>query len=216
MAAMPPNQASAGPPGAESIEELFAALESPLLRYALRLVGERSLAEDIVQESFMRLHAQFDEVREPGHWLYRTVHNLALNQRRRSSKIVPLEQPDNDGPTPEMPDPQPLPDEQIARLARGARRGAAAAQQRHQPLRLGRPRAAARRQPVPLGRPTRRFHFWPCASRAESRSRSLPPIRCTMWAVSAPGTSRPITTACIAGGWSASCTATSWIRRWWP
>ena len=40
---MSPDQASAGPPGAESIEELFAALESPLLGYALRLVGERGV-----------------------------------------------------------------------------------------------------------------------------------------------------------------------------
>lgn len=116
MALMPPDQASAGPPGAESIEELFAALESPLLGYALRLVGERSLAEDIVQDSFMRLHAQFEEVREPRRWLYRTVHNLALNQRRRAGRQVPLEQPGLEGTPVETPDPLPLPDEQIARL----------------------------------------------------------------------------------------------------
>jgi RNA polymerase sigma factor (sigma-70 family) len=117
MAVMPPDQASAGPPGAESIEELFAALESALLNYAFRLVGERTLAEDIVQDSFMRLHAQFDEVREPRRWLYRTAHNLALNHRRRANKIVPLELPSHEtGILPETPDPQPLPDEQIARL----------------------------------------------------------------------------------------------------
>ena len=38
----------------------------------------------------MRLHAQFNEVREPRRWLYRTVHNLALNHRRQASKIVSL------------------------------------------------------------------------------------------------------------------------------
>lgn len=117
---MPPDQASAGPPGAEPIEQLFSALESPLLSYALRLVGERGLAEDVVQEAFMRLHAQFDEVREPRRWLYRTVHNLALNQRRDAEKVVPLELPStSDDPRPssfEIPDPQPLPDEQIVRL----------------------------------------------------------------------------------------------------
>jgi len=114
---MQPDQASAEPPGAESIEELFPALESPLLSYALRLLGERSLAEDIVQEAFMKLHAQFDEVRQPRRWLYRTVHNLALNQRRQSDKIVSLDlSPREDSPpSPEPSDPQPLPDEQIAR-----------------------------------------------------------------------------------------------------
>jgi RNA polymerase sigma-70 factor (ECF subfamily) len=117
MALMPPDQASAEPPEAESIEELFAALESPLLSYALRLLGERSLAEDIVQEAFMKLHAQFDEVRQPRRWLYRTVHNLALNQRRQSDKIVSLDLParEDTPPSAEPSDPQPLPDEQIAR-----------------------------------------------------------------------------------------------------
>ena len=43
----------------ESIEELFAALESPLLSYALRLLDGRAQAEDAVQEAFMKLHAQF-------------------------------------------------------------------------------------------------------------------------------------------------------------
>src|SRR5436309_15068142 len=75
----------------ETIEELFVALESPLLAYAMRLVGRLEVAEDIVQEAFMRLHAQFEDVREPKKWLYRTVHNLALNHRRDSGKIVSLE-----------------------------------------------------------------------------------------------------------------------------
>jgi RNA polymerase sigma factor (sigma-70 family) len=117
MALMPPKQTSAQPSGAETIEELFAALESPLLSYTLRLVGELGLAEDIVQEAFMRLHAQFDKVREPRRWLYRTAHNLALNQRRQTAKIVPLELSAQEGTSPsaETADPQPLPDEQIAR-----------------------------------------------------------------------------------------------------
>ncbi len=117
MALMPADQASAEPPGWEPIEELFAALESPLLSYALRLAGDAGVAEDIVQEAFMRLHAQFDEVREPRRWLYRTVHNLALNQRRQAGKTVPLGLPSEDGApgANDTTDPQPLPDEQIAR-----------------------------------------------------------------------------------------------------
>jgi RNA polymerase sigma factor (sigma-70 family) len=114
---MPPDQASAEPPGWETIEELFAALESPLLSYALRLAGDAAVAEDVVQDAFMKLHAQFDEVREPRRWLYRTVHNLALNHRRQAGKIVSLNLPGEDGApaTNDTADPQPLPDEQIAR-----------------------------------------------------------------------------------------------------
>src|SRR3954471_13296326 len=104
-------------PRIESIEELFSVLESPLLSYALRLLRERALAEDVVQEAFMKLHAQFKEVREPRRWLYRTVHNLALNQLRQSNKIVALEQPGegDTGQTLDTTDPEPLPDEQIVR-----------------------------------------------------------------------------------------------------
>jgi len=86
MAVMRPDQARSEPSACETIEELFAALESPLLSYALRLVGQLSVAEDMVQEAFMKLHAQFDQVNEPRRWLYRTVHNLSLNHRRDAAK----------------------------------------------------------------------------------------------------------------------------------
>src|ERR1022692_3033726 len=117
MALMSTEQASAEPPGWETIEELFAALESPLLSYALRLAGDAGAAEDIVQEAFMRLPHQFSEVREPRRWLYRTVHNLALNHRRQAGKIVHLIPLGDPGALPanDTADPQPLPDEQIAR-----------------------------------------------------------------------------------------------------
>lgn len=106
-----------GSPQPGAIEELFRSLESPLLSYALRLTGARSTAEDVVQEAFMKLHAQFDTVRDPQRWLYRTVHNLALNQRRTAWKFVALNPPSTDDrpDSHDTPDPLPLPDEQIAR-----------------------------------------------------------------------------------------------------
>ena len=118
MAVMPPDETSAEPPGWETIEELFAALESPLLGYALRYTGEFAPAEDVVQEAFMKLHAQFESVEKPRQWLYRTVHNLALNQRRAAGKTVSLAQAaDEENPAvADAADPAPLPDEQIIRL----------------------------------------------------------------------------------------------------
>jgi RNA polymerase sigma factor (sigma-70 family) len=109
----------AAPP--ESIEELFAALESPLLAYALRIFGQREPAEDVVQEAFMKLHAQFAEVREPRKWLFRTVHNLALNHRRAAQKVVAMPQfSGGDGDDAlsgaAVVDAEALPDEQIVRM----------------------------------------------------------------------------------------------------
>jgi RNA polymerase sigma-70 factor (ECF subfamily) len=111
------NETSAKTPGSETIEELFEALESPLLCYALRLSQDAAVAEDFVQEAFMKLHVTFGEVREPRRWLYRTVHNLAVNHCRDRQKLVPLHstQEDSPGEPRENSDPQPLPDEQIIR-----------------------------------------------------------------------------------------------------
>jgi RNA polymerase sigma-70 factor (ECF subfamily) len=122
MAVVRLDGAGAEDPPAETIEELFLALESPLLVYAQRLSGRFDLAEDMVQEAFVRLHSQFDQVRAPRSWLYRTVHNLALNSRRTTDRQVPMERPDEETGVDrvsfamELTDPQPLPDEQIARL----------------------------------------------------------------------------------------------------
>jgi RNA polymerase sigma factor (sigma-70 family) len=83
-------------PGAsapDSIEALFLALESPLLHHALRLLGALAPAEEVVQEAFMKLHQHFETVQEPRRWLYRTVHNLALNHHRHQQRhpTIPLQ-----------------------------------------------------------------------------------------------------------------------------
>lgn len=117
MSAARPETAEVETTRGEGIEDLFAALESPLLGYALRLVPSAAAAEDIVQEAFVRLHARFDEVRQPRSWLYRTVHNLAMNHQRQAARLVPLGgKPEEDAAAgPELVDLRPLPDEEIAR-----------------------------------------------------------------------------------------------------
>ena len=101
-----------------SIEEAFLTLEAPLLAYALRLLKEPAMAQDVVQEAFLRWHADFQSVRDPRRWLFRTVHNLALNQHRRDRKVIPLNPSPDDANAPDLDltDPLPLPDEQLARL----------------------------------------------------------------------------------------------------
>lgn len=120
---MQTDETSAESPKWETIEELFTVLEGPLLGYALRYTGDRGLAEDVVQDAFMKLHAQFESVEKPRQWLYRTVHNLALNQRRAANKTTSVDQPaanafESADPAPlaETRDPGLPPDEQIIRL----------------------------------------------------------------------------------------------------
>lgn len=118
MAVKLPEDPSASSPDWKTIEQVFTALESPLLIYARRLVGDLSVAEDIVQEAFMKLHTRFEQVKAHQPWLYRTVHNLAVDHQRRVSKLTPLDPPNADGESSNNNGPsdsQPLPDEQIAR-----------------------------------------------------------------------------------------------------
>src|SRR5262245_50536452 len=69
-------------PERPSLAALFEAEESNLLRFALALVRRRTVAEELVQETFLRLHQVFAEVENPRAWLYRSLRNLALNHLR--------------------------------------------------------------------------------------------------------------------------------------
>jgi len=71
------------------VVELYATMRVPLLSYAYQVVGSQGDAEDLVQVAFLRL---FDQLRrhEPiqnlRSWLYRVVHNLAIDSLRRQGK----------------------------------------------------------------------------------------------------------------------------------
>jgi len=113
-----PVSAGGGALRARSIEALFGALEAPLLRYARCLLSDDNVAEEIVQEAFVRLHGQSDGVRDPRNWLFRTVHNLALNHKRKTARMVPLEQDVCTGSMAitEPADGGPSPDEELMRI----------------------------------------------------------------------------------------------------
>lgn len=74
-------------------ETLVRVLERPAYSFALTLVHDGPLAEDIVQEAFARIWAS---PRTPSaepefrRWLYRTISNLAHDHRRRSERFARL------------------------------------------------------------------------------------------------------------------------------
>lgn len=78
-----------------SLATVFEAEESPLLRYAFGLVGRREVAEDLVQDAFLRLHQHWAEVQQPRAWLFRCVRNRAYNHlrdNRRETLTDPVSQ----------------------------------------------------------------------------------------------------------------------------
>lgn len=74
-----------------TLRQVFDAEESPLLRYAQGLVGQRETAEDLVQDAFLKLHAHWDEVVHPRAWLFRCVRNLALSHIRDHKRETPMD-----------------------------------------------------------------------------------------------------------------------------
>jgi len=96
---------STPPPGKPcSLRELFLAEEARLLRYGFGLVGRREIAEEIVQEAFLQLHAHWDQVRDPVPWLYRSVRNRSANHHRDTRREVLGDSPAEPAEGREAPD----------------------------------------------------------------------------------------------------------------
>jgi RNA polymerase sigma-70 factor (ECF subfamily) len=74
-----------------TLAALFESEESGLLRFATGLTKNRMVAEELVQETFLRLHQVWSEVDNPRGWLYRCVRNLALNHLRDHSRETTLD-----------------------------------------------------------------------------------------------------------------------------
>ena len=71
-----------------TVQSLFDAEETPLLRYALSLVGRREVAEEIVQEVFLQLHIHWEEIDSPRAWLFQSVRNRVYNHVRDHRREV--------------------------------------------------------------------------------------------------------------------------------
>ena len=78
--------------GTQTLAALFEAEESGLLRFAIGLVGKRPVAEELVQEAFLRLHQAWEGVDNPRAWLYRSLRNLALNHLRDHARETSIEE----------------------------------------------------------------------------------------------------------------------------
>jgi RNA polymerase sigma-70 factor, ECF subfamily len=79
-----------------TIESLYETHQGALLGHLTRLVGERALAEDLCQETFLkalRHWDQRDQIDNITAWLYRIATNTAYDYLRRKRRIAfaPLE-----------------------------------------------------------------------------------------------------------------------------
>jgi RNA polymerase sigma-70 factor (ECF subfamily) len=72
---------------------LFAAYQDRVYSIAFRFSGDRAMALDIAQETFLKLFSRIKDFRGESSfdsWLYRVVVNCCLDHQRRGRKWVPL------------------------------------------------------------------------------------------------------------------------------
>jgi RNA polymerase sigma-70 factor (ECF subfamily) len=96
----------------DALDSLLRELWHPLLRYATRLLHDYDTAQDLVQETFVRLWMRRNRL-EPGSlrsYTYQVLHNLAVDELRkqRVRRLGPLRletERSHSVPPPELPDP---------------------------------------------------------------------------------------------------------------
>jgi RNA polymerase sigma-70 factor, ECF subfamily len=80
-----------------AIEQIVSRYQRPVLSLLVRLTGDRALAEDLAQETFIkaiRSLAAFDVTRRLSSWILRIAHNTGIDAlRRRRIDSVSLDTP---------------------------------------------------------------------------------------------------------------------------
>lgn len=76
------------------VQELYAGYRRELAAYAVSMTRNRDMAEDLVQETFLRALTHFDDLRalDAGQcraWLYKTARNLYIDQVRKRAREAP-------------------------------------------------------------------------------------------------------------------------------
>jgi len=89
------NVTSASSTLSERVQTLFEQLHLPVFRYVMRKTKDSGQAEDITQESFLRLFRHLKEERpvdNPKAWLFTVANNLAIDASRRDSRLQDLDE----------------------------------------------------------------------------------------------------------------------------
>jgi RNA polymerase sigma-70 factor (ECF subfamily) len=70
----------------------------PLFRFAVRLTGDRTGAEDLVQETYLKALQAFPKLRDPERvkpWLFQILRRLATDRFRNDAREVHVETPED-------------------------------------------------------------------------------------------------------------------------
>ena len=76
-----------------ALEELYGELRVPVYRIALSIVKSPDLAEDVAQETFLRLRESAQTYRpkgKPRAWIFSIVRNLAVSELRQAVNTIDI------------------------------------------------------------------------------------------------------------------------------
>ena len=79
----------------QAFDELYTRHRQPLFNFILRLLQDAALAEDVFQETYMRVLENADRFNPRGKfstYLYTIAHNLCMDELRRQNTSIPIEQ----------------------------------------------------------------------------------------------------------------------------
>ena len=98
-----------------ALEALVRRHADPLLGFLTRMTGDRAAAEDLFQETFLRVHRKASSFRSGSRfksWLYAIAAHLAIDRRRRTARAptLSLDAGEEDRLIDHLPDPTPGPD----------------------------------------------------------------------------------------------------------
>jgi RNA polymerase sigma-70 factor (ECF subfamily) len=71
----------------EAFERFAGAFHSRLFQYTMLVCGQREDAEEVAQDTLLKVFESFDQLREPEHvraWVFRIARNACLMKRRKS------------------------------------------------------------------------------------------------------------------------------------
>jgi len=78
----------------EKVSEVFELLKDSVFRYLVRVLDDPSEAEDVMQETFIRLYRALHKgqvIEDVRPWIFRVAHNLVLYRFRKKSPVELLD-----------------------------------------------------------------------------------------------------------------------------
>lgn len=78
----------------EAYAEIIKRYQTKLMRYASYIMGDEHMGADVVQEAFIKAYINlngFDTEKKFSSWVYRIVHNGAMNQLSKHKKQRPMD-----------------------------------------------------------------------------------------------------------------------------